>query len=155
MQCQAHAYGVASCGNQRPVKTTLTRIRFRAILGRFLVFYILFTATLVLRQFVYYSLHQQQLQAVCSMPTATAFRAFLHCGCPALYISHYKRTNSPQAVAAVREEDLTLLGVLPGHARRMLLRLPSLRAAAVPVDGGAAAAENPASTASASAIRLS
>ena len=77
MQCQAHAYGVASCGNQRPVKTTLTRIRFRAILGRFLVFYILFTATLVLRQFVYCSLHQQQLQAVCSMPTATAFRAFL------------------------------------------------------------------------------
>ena len=72
-----------------------------------------------------------------------------------LCTSHYKRTNSPQAVAAVREEDLTLLGVLPGHARRMLLRLPSLRAAAVPVDGGAAAAENPASTASASAIRLS
>ena len=51
-----------------------------------------------------------------------------------------------QAVAAVREEDLMLLGVLPGHARRMLLRLPSLRAAAIPVDGGAAAAaaNNPA-----------
>ena len=80
----------------------------------------------------------------------------LHCVCPALCTSHYKRTNSPQAVAAVREEDLTLLGVLPGHARRMLLRLPSLRAAAVPVDGGAAASANdPASTASASAIRLS
>ena len=62
-------------------------------------------------------------------------------------------------MAAVREEDLTLLGVLPGHARRMLLRLPSLRAAAVlPVDGGAAAAAaaiDPASTAAASAMRLS
>ena len=57
-----------------------------------------------------------------------------------------KRTHSLQAVAAVREEDLMLLGVLPGHARRMLLRLPSLRAAAIPVDGGAAAAaaNNPA-----------
>ena len=55
-------------------------------------------------------------------------------------------THSLQAVAAVREEDLMLLGVLPGHARRMLLRLPSLRAAAIPVDGGAAAAaaNNPA-----------
>ena len=77
--------------------------------------------------------------------------------CTALSTAHYKRTNSPQAVAAVREEDLTLLGVLPGHARRMLLRLPSLRAAAVfPVDGGAAAAaavaNDPALPASASAM---
>ena len=59
---------------------------------------------------------------------------------------HYVCLASLQAVAAVREEDLMLLGVLPGHARRMLLRLPSLRAAAIPVDGGAAAAaaNNPA-----------
>ena len=83
-----------------------------------------------------------------NLHTATDCCLFLllHCVCPALCTSHYKRTNSPQAVAAVGEEVLTLLGVLPGHARRMLLRLPSLRAAAIPVDGGAAAAaaNNPA-----------
>ena len=58
-------------------------------------------------------------------------------------------TNSPQAVAAVREEDLLLLGVLPGHARRMLLRLPSLHTATLPVDEGTAAAAAAANTTSA------
>ena len=36
-----------------------------------------------------------------------------------------------QAVAALREEDLLLLGVLPGHARRILLRVPTLLARSV------------------------
>ena len=110
----------------------------------------LFTAALI----------QNLFGIICTQqPTAGRLILLLHCVCPALCTSHYNRTNSPQAVAAVREEDLTLLGVLPGHARRMLLRLPSLRAAAVlPVDGGAAAAAaaiDPASTAAASAMRLS
>ena len=47
--------------------------------------------------------------------------------------------KSSQAVAAMREEDLLLLGVLPGHARRILLRLPSLQAVTLPVQGDAAA----------------
>ena len=47
--------------------------------------------------------------------------------------------NSSQAVAAMQEEDLLLLGVLPGHTRRILLRLPSLQAATLPVQGDAAA----------------
>ena len=33
-------------------------------------------------------------------------------------------------MAALREEDLLRLGVLPGHARRILLRVPALLAAA-------------------------
>ncbi len=37
-------------------------------------------------------------------------------------------------MAALGEEDLVRLGVLPGHARRMLLRLPTLLA---PVAGNA------------------
>ena len=34
----------------------------------------------------------------------------------------------------MREEYLLLLGVLRGHARRMLLRFPSLHTATLPVD---------------------
>ena len=47
---------------------------------------------------------------------------------------------SRQALGAVHEEDLLKLGVLPGHARRMMLRLPTILAAALPVVGGASAA---------------
>ena len=39
-------------------------------------------------------------------------------------------------MAVLGEEDLVLLGVLPGHARRMLLRLPTLLAPVARNAGG-------------------
>ena len=42
-----------------------------------------------------------------------------------------------QAVAELREEDLLRLGALPGHARRIVARAPSLLLAAAAATGDA------------------